>query len=123
MVRNVRDNAWLNVATGGWTQFLATDVASCVSPASCNIDPKTLTVSLCADASGCELYYDYTSQGDGFYTYSGSTPSVFKRKITVTDIGQSSGDSEVNVSSVVSWTQGKAIYNATYSENLLDWNQ
>src|SRR3990172_8271235 len=111
MVRNIRDNSWLFGGATPWADFLDLNpvkgVGLCIN--SCQIDPETLTVSPCVDPDGCPLYYDYTNSGDGFYTYTGSTPSVFRRKITVAGIGQLSGNAEVSVTSVVSWTQGSVV--------------
>jgi type II secretion system protein I len=120
MVRNIRDNNWL---FGGrtWADFVdpTNGVGHCLT--NCEIDSKTLAVTSCADQKGCQLYYDYSNQGDGFYTYSGTTSSPFRRKIMV----QNGIDSinQAKVTTEVSWTKGGATYTTTFSEYLFDWNK
>jgi hypothetical protein len=107
IVRNIRDNNWLNPANPSWNQ----DLGDCGLPA-------------------CEYEADYTNpslspwgnrylniDGNGFYSYNPGTPTKFKRKIILTQIAPD----EIEVLVEVSWQEKGTIQKVRVKEHLYNW--
>ena len=114
LVRAIRDNDV--IATNAWhAGFLShPNLVSCSSAINgCNIEPSTLEIFPCSSAQGCVVRYN---QNAGYYG-TGSSSSIFSRKITIEEISPT----EVRVTSVVSWNDGLAPRKISLQENLTCW--
>lgn len=112
IVRNIRDNNWLYQKrvnpTISWKAGLTTGEYEA------SYDSQTLN-----------FYTDrnlYINGDNGFYTYIDSPDSndiqtKFKRKITITEIGENTIDVSVNVA----WQNRGKDYNIEVRENLYNW--
>ena len=125
MVRNMRDSASLSGAV--WNDsfhnnipFQLSDCYVSGQSLGCDIDSQTLAIFACPIArTGCEnLGYDSSF---GFYrsgSFAQSLPdSGFNRLILLRDVG----NEEVEVTAIVSWSQGTQSKSVTLAEDLLDW--
>ena len=110
IVRNVRDTNWIDSTDPPWDDDLAVGdwevayndqiLTSCSSP--CNPDHNLRFLKI----SG------------GFYCYSGTNDTKFKRKITISDVGSDN----LTVSVSVWWEEkGKTYGPITAQEILYDW--
>lgn len=109
MVRNIRDTEVLSNTTG-WDDFKSKVVGSCT--VACDINSKTLDI---ADA-GTPLDRD----NEGYFVpFSGYTPTIFSRNISVNKTNGS--DDEVEIISTVSWTQSGTNRSVSVSEHLFNW--
>ena len=111
IVRNIRDNNFINNAT--WSSGLLTGV--CV--VGCQADYKI------QDASSL-LAYNNTFLGlnaDGFYSYDfGSTPTIFKRKITVSAVLGTIDIIKVDV--LITWNYNGQSLSFGIDEYLYNWD-
>ncbi len=112
IIRNMRDANWLKNPT----------------------DPTKWNIGLTGCTSGCEADYttgavdqttalrSYTGalldiDANNFYSYSGGSPTKFKRKITVT----STATDVLQVSVLINWEDRGKPYNFTAEEKLYNW--
>jgi len=121
VVRNVRDSNWLEQrgnAGLSWDDGLT----SCQAPNCCEGDYKTDSLpSQTALTSLTNCDYNnlrYLSFGDnGFYGYSGTIQSVFKRKINITKID----NTKLEVLVEVDWSERGRTHTVKAQDNLYDW--
>jgi len=113
IVRNFRDNNWLNQRINPGLSWKA-GLGAGEYEADYN---DAALVSFVAE--GRNLYIDGT---DGFYTYlgspgSGDTQTKFKRKITVVEVG----DDEIDVTVRIFWQERGGEYTIEVAEELYNW--
>ena len=101
IVRNIRDNNWLAGTT--WKEGLGTEDYE-VSYNDTELSPNQ-NRPLSIDDS------------DGFYSYSGGAPTKFKRKISISEVG----DDTLQVTVLVTWTERSREHTAKVIENLHNW--
>lgn len=101
LIRNTRDNNWLqNLA---WNTGLA------------NGDYQVAHNLMSPSAySGDRLLLDL---GTGFYGYSSGVPTLYLRKVSVSNLSSY----EILVISTVTWQVKGATYNSSAEEHLFDW--
>jgi len=63
-----------------------------------------------------DSFLNYNSSS-GLYSYNSGTPSVFKRKITLSGISSI----KASVTCVVTWTENNQLHSITMEEQLWDW--
>jgi prepilin-type N-terminal cleavage/methylation domain-containing protein len=138
-VRNMRDTFVLydydsNGNPIGWASFI-NKITPCETTKGCffddssvpfsipsNMAMKNLTLNPCSSATcpnGLLLYN--SSTGEYGYANNG-TSSGFVRKVWMIP-NNLNPSNEIQIFSVVSWTQGSGNYNITFSENLFNWVQ
>jgi len=109
-IRNIRDNNFISGAT--WSAGLLGSPCS----TGCMADYKTKT------SSQLVVYNDALLglNSDGFYSYdSGSVPTIFKRKITISSV---QGTTNIlNVDVMVFWNYNGQSFNFDTSEYLYNW--
>lgn len=109
IIRNIRDTNWLN--NTNWDN----ELTSCSF--GCEADYRTGTVNETTVLRAYENAY-LNVDVDGFYSYSTSgSPTKFKRKITVTPIGD-----VLKISVSIEWEDRGKTYNFTTEENLYNWH-
>lgn len=109
IIRNIRDTNWLN--------SLEWDTGFWVCWSGCEADYTTGT-----GISGETSLRAYTGEplnidANQFYSYSGGTPTKFKRKITIT----TEGDNLLKVSVLIEWQERGEPYNFEAEEHLYKW--
>ena len=111
IIRNIRDTNWLS--DSDWES----DFADCESQNGCQVDYTTGTGEIIP-----QPYTDSCLKIDlnNFYSYSGETPTKFKRKITITHPEEQSHI--LNVSVLVEWEEKGEQYNFTVEEQLYNWH-
>jgi len=114
VVRNIRDTNW--VSGSAWDNLLVT----CPSDG-CQVDHKTGTIEG-SPISSLAQYNDSVPlriDNNGFYTYEevDSTPTKFKRKITITSSDADKSDVLVDVM----WADRGQSYSFQVEESLYNW--
>ena len=107
IVRNIRDNNWLE-------QYRSDPALSWDD----GLDEGEYIVAFGDQA--LRVFEDtfLNLNDDGFYDYAGTSPTTFKRKITINKIDSSALSATVEVS----WEQGKKIYTAdSITDYLYNW--
>jgi len=123
IVRNIRDNNWLEqraVPDTSWDD----DLTVCQNPNCCEGDYKTdippsSAVLASFSASACDfnnLHYLNIDE-NGFYSYSGTTQTQFKRKINVTKVNADT----LEVSVDVQWQERGRTHNIKAQDYLYNW--
>ena len=113
IVRNFRDNNWLNQRFSTSTSWRAG-----LGAGDYEVDyDDTVPTSFVGEGR-----YLYIGGTNGFYTYLNSPGDIqtkFKRKITITDTGV--GDDEIEVAVKVFWQERGGEYEIEVVENLYNW--
>jgi hypothetical protein len=110
IVRNIRDNNWLDPTNPDWNEGLGngeyevdcndSDLTSCPSP--CDYDHNLRFLKI---------------DSNGFYSYDSGVDSNFKRKITISD----SGTEKMTVTVEVFWKEKGKLQSVKAVENLYNW--
>jgi len=117
IVRNIRDGNWLEGRTTAtnWDEGLTGCALGCgvdYNHSDGYSDPNQ------EDPNLHDNYNDYLYiNGDGFYSYFGTTKTNFQRKITITPEPPDVLDVQV----LVTWTVGSNSYNLSAQEKLYNW--
>lgn len=111
IVRNIRDTNWIEDTA------VPTDWDDGLTVGDWQADYNTSGAIDDSYDSGEFLTID----GNGFYSYSGTLPTKFKRKITITSILPASGKDGINIEVEVSWEKRGQSHNLIVQENLYDW--
>lgn len=126
-VHMLRDNAFLaayrtesaSATTNGWNAFMSGDIANCVTPHVCSLDPiqgVSPHLSQCVSGS-CTPLYVLTN---GVYTQTTTIPDSleqpYTRQIEVTAVGGG-----VQVTSTVTWSYHNQSFSTTITDYLLPW--
>lgn len=114
LVRNVRDENWLDQSATSWDRYIADGGADTTfvidyNPASIYFNPDTL------DSSETILSID----ANNFYSHSGVTPTNFRRLITIDDT--TCGNDCWSIKSEVRWTSSGRTNNYIAETILYDW--
>jgi prepilin-type N-terminal cleavage/methylation domain-containing protein len=112
IVRNIRDSYWLD-ETKDWENFRADSKDECLI--GCEADYKSSEFTFCGDTPNYLKIDD-----DGFYGYTGTKETKFKRKITI-DTNLSDPKDPVSVAVEVSWTEKGQSYKFSAREILYKW--
>ena len=125
IVRNVRDNNWLEQRESlqdpplpVWNDGLD----DCLPPNCCEADYETdtpLSYPPLTTVAGCsfdDLSY-LNINNEGFYGYSGSTQTKFKRRIFIEQID----GSKIKVSVVVEWRERNKAHQVEVVEHITNW--
>lgn len=112
-VRNLRDNNWLNQRISPGLSWKAG-----LGAGEYEVDYNDAVLSSFV-GEGRHLYIDGSN---GFYAYldspgPGDTQTKFKRKITITEVG----NDEINVAARVFWEERGGNYEIEVIENLYNW--
>ncbi len=121
IVRNMRDT---NALGGGtWQTIFQGPLVGCYAAGQitgCDIDPATLTIEPCSLALRSCGPIRYNA-ANGAYVLGSTNPTLpetpFRRQITLLDMG----NAEVEITSVISWTQGTTPRSVTVVEDVFDW--
>lgn len=118
LVRNIRDTNWLQGEGHTWNEQLATAICSGTCDGAnngCRVDYNSVTSAdpTLLAYSGQFLNID----GNGFYSYSGSNQTKFKRKVSI----DSSTVDILRVCVRVEWQEKGKTYQITAQENLYNW--
>lgn len=107
IIKNIRDN---NILDGqNWSEGLVGGFCD----TACQVDYKTLTHSQITNDADTFLGLDE----DDFYSYDvGSSPTMFKRKIIISEIGEENNILNVNV--LVTWTYNGNLFSLTTNQYL-----
>ncbi|MSU54433.1 MAG: prepilin-type N-terminal cleavage/methylation domain-containing protein [Candidatus Staskawiczbacteria bacterium] len=109
IIKNIRDNNILN--SDSWSLGLVE--SSCSD--GCQVDYKALIYSDIADYDDTFL----TLNEDGFYSHQvGGTPTMFKRRILISEVGEDGDVLKVNV--LVSWTYKGGVFSLNIDQYLYD---
>ncbi|MDO8443461.1 MAG: hypothetical protein Q7S78_00500 [Candidatus Azambacteria bacterium] len=101
VVRNIRDNNWLQNAS--WNNGLA------------NGDYQAAYNSTALSGySGQPLLFDSTTN---LYSYASGAATIYIRKISITNISAN----EIKIVSTVTWQSRRALYNSSAEDRLFDW--
>ncbi len=122
ITRNIRDNNWLEQRTVPGTSW-DDGLAICQPPNCCEGDYKTdiplPNSSSLTYLSNCDYnnlrYLDIDE--NGFYGYSGATPTKFKRKISVTKVDNNT----LQVSAEVQWSERGRTHSIKAQDYLYNW--
>ncbi len=120
IVRNVRDTNWLEARTvaNDWDEGLANCSNGCIADYNHSYGPDLIDPNLPAFASQF-----LNIGGNGFYSYSPSTETKFKRKITITTSVApecpTAGCLSVKVD--IFWSEKGKPYTFSTQENLYNW--
>jgi len=121
IVRNIRDNNWLEQRTVPGTSW-DDGLTVCQNPNCCEGDYKTdipPNLSSLVSFSNCDynnLRYLNIDE-NGFYGYSGTTPTKFKRKINVTKTDANT----LEVSVDVQWQERGRAHSIKAQDYLYNW--
>ncbi len=137
-IRNDRDSIafqQISEPSGGWANFQA-KYSACFTAEGCEIEPAKLAnnINVCTvPPSGnfgtldCKiLNYDDTGSGKNFYTYEnpiGSTPSNFKRQVTMSLNTTIPNADELDIKVTVEWRNGNLVRSRSSRISLLNWQQ
>ncbi len=119
IVRNIRDNNWLKQRTNpgiSWDDGLTICQPStncCEGDYQANPFPSLDSFSACDFG---DLRY-LKIGNDGFFSYSGDTPTKFKRRINISKIN----DDKLEVSVEVQWDERGRTHNIKAVEHLYNW--
>lgn len=107
IVRNIRDNNWLNPSNPSWNQGLG----DCGLP-SCEYEADYTNPSL-------SVWGDHylNIDANGLYSYNPGTQTKFKRKITISD----SGADKMALNVEVFWEEKGTTQSVKIMENLYNW--
>jgi len=108
IVKNIRNNAWLESRAATSTNWLAN-----LSETGGDYELDYSTQSLSRAYSGSYLKVD----SNGFYNYSSGTQTSFKRKISLTNVSTST----VRVAVTVWWQAAGRSRNLQVVENITNW--
>ncbi len=116
IIRNIRDTNYLKMiqtGSGGWDDGLN------LCEICCEADYTNNSQNILACASPLRYL-----QSDGkFWSYSGSSQTLFQRKIVIAPSTDTDGTAIMNVKVTVYWTEGGRSHNLTIQENLYNWWQ
>lgn len=129
-IKNIRDTNVISATTTsvGWTAFKA-QMSTCFSIDGCYFDDndlleggssatvKNIGINACPPGACPKLLYDLGNNSNGKYNYNYGLSSPFSRTITMIP----NGNDEVEVKSVVSWTQGSGLHSISFSNSLFNW--
>jgi prepilin-type N-terminal cleavage/methylation domain-containing protein len=131
-VKNIRDTTALSVEAGNSVSNWLQGLAQCESPSYCNIDTKSLTVLpypynpptqndpspiiVVRNSTGQFLYFG------GLNVQSAGSPSIFSRKIIVSQPYLSTNPNEAEVTVVVSWNEPSGPQNATTTDFIYNYS-
>jgi len=110
IIKNIRDTNFLN-GTAWPSTFISGPCAT-----GCMADYKTLTPAQLTAYTGATLSLD----GDGFYSYSGITPTLFSRKITISPVAGTANALLVDVA--VLWNYNGKSFTVDSQEYLYNWH-
>lgn len=113
LVRNVRDENWLDQSATSWDRYIADGGADTTfvidyNPASIDFTPDSL------NDAGATLFVD----ANDFYSHSGITPTSYRRLITATT---TCGSDCWDIKSEVQWSSSGKINNYVAETILYDW--
>ena len=113
IIRNLRDNNFITISQNPLFQWNA-EFSTCSD--GCMADYKTQTASLLVPYDGSFLGLN----GDGLYDHDvGSTPTIFKREITISPV--SGTDDVLYVDVLVTWSYNSQSYSFNTAEYLYNW--
>jgi len=128
-IRNDRDTIAFqgNVDGSGWSNFKST-YSSCFFDAGCIIEPikGNSSIQSCLNSTsginGCPLlkYSDNLAENRGFYSYEGTTNSVFRRQIKMYNNADNPED-EIDIVVTLEWQNGGVTRSRTLNSSLLNW--
>lgn len=107
-IRNFRDTNWIN--DGDWQVGPPNTLAN--GDYELTVSSGGLSLQVFADRF---LLFDSST---GFYNYTSGSPTTYKRKITISGIGN---PSEMTVVSLVSWQVDSQNYTFSLEEKLFNW--
>lgn len=102
IVRNLRDANKITAAD--WKQGLE----NCLAPAGCEVDYASQSLTAWMNR--------YLKLDGSFYSYSGSTPTLYQRKITLTP-----GSDILMVNVEISWQEKGRSHSLSVREDLYNW--
>jgi prepilin-type N-terminal cleavage/methylation domain-containing protein len=117
IIRNLRDDNFISIAASPsgdellWSSELLT--TPCTS--GCMVDYKTINTSQLVADSGVPLALD----SDGFYGYTGGTPTMFHRTITIAPVSGTADAIQVDV--LVTWDYNGQSFSFDANEYLYNW--
>jgi len=119
VVKNIRDTNWLKIQP--WDQGL--------EEGDYEADYDDLSLTECS--SPCDYDHDYNLHflkipDQGFYSYDLGDPTIFKRKITISDKVDLDGDEEADkmkISVEVQWKERGKMHSITSMEYLYNWTK
>jgi predicted RecA/RadA family phage recombinase len=129
-MRNMRDDYVLYPITGLTRSSFIVKITGggCVNshglnPNGCYFDDSSpsianMSITRCATVSSCRLYYNSSTGKYSYANPAGSSDSGFIREIKIQPMANTD---EIQVTSVVYWSQGSAKYSVSFSENLFNW--
>ena len=94
--------------------WLSGDLASCISPSSCQVDSVSDNITTCN--GGCD---NLLRDPNGFYGYSNGDPTVFNRRVTLIPV--SGNIDEYIVEVIINWDTGVFDRSHTVKEHIYNW--
>ncbi len=125
IIRSIRDNNFNNPGNPSWDNGLRAGICDISTGGSgCMADYKTKSVTPGMGDTGLLTYNSNTFLAlnqDGFYSYDmGGTPTIFKRKITISEKSPAKSD-VISATVYVYWTYNGQSFNYTASTDIYNW--
>jgi prepilin-type N-terminal cleavage/methylation domain-containing protein len=134
-IRNIRDTYGIDSAvdsTGWFDGGISPGVMDACrtdrGATFCRIDVTTGVISACAasesnDSEGTKCKpLELTNTGVGVYGYSGGTPSIYTRDISISPVAGANGDA-FRISVTVSWRSPLPNHKFTLVEDIMNWQK